>query len=296
MSEGKKKNHLHYRDIMQKYFTKFIASENGYPLRSMGINTLPVKRNLDTDLSSNLTSARVDCLMELEDDSLLHIEFQNSNEGDIVSRCWDYNYLISHHHRKQIGRTFEYPHIRTVVIFGGNVKPEDVNLTIDFGKNKYSIEAIFLREFPNNGKLQQILKTIEENPKKKLTAEEISAIVFGTLSFQNLDDVNERVYNIANTIGNLEDDYTKIILWSSIITMSKDYIQDSTINKIMELMKMLEHIDRYENEIRQEERQKGQEEKMIEIAKKLIGKQNDQEIMEITGITPEQLEKLKKEQ
>lgn len=292
MSDRKKNNHLHYRDIMQKYFTKFITKENGYPLRSLGINTSPVKRNLDTDLSSSLTGVRIDCLMELEDNSLLHLEFQNQNDDDIVSRCWDYNYLISIHHRKKKGRSFDYPRIRTVVIFGGNVKPDDVNLTIDFGKNKYSIEAIFLRDFGDDDTLSQILKQIEENPKKRLTAEEISALVFGTLSFQNLDDVNERVYNIANTIGKLEDENTKIILWSSIITMSKGYVESSTINKIMELMKMLEHIDRYENELREAERQKT----ILEIAKKLIGIHNDQEILEITGITPEQLKKLKNEQ
>ncbi|MGF7535506.1 hypothetical protein AAGG74_17785 [Bacillus mexicanus] len=41
MSDRKTNNHLHYRDMMQKYFTKFITKENGYPLRSLGINTSP---------------------------------------------------------------------------------------------------------------------------------------------------------------------------------------------------------------------------------------------------------------
>ncbi|MGF7535505.1 hypothetical protein AAGG74_17775 [Bacillus mexicanus] len=91
---------------------------------------------------------------------------------------------------------------------------------------------------------------------------------------------------------------------SSIITMSKGYVESSTIKKIWEMIKMLEHIDRFERELREAERQKGREEgreegrvvEKLEIAKNLIGTHNDQEILKITGITPEQLKKLKNEQ
>lgn len=287
MSEDKYIIPKHYRDIVQKYFTGFIATGGGFPLTSLGVKTAKVKRVLDSDLSTIIDGKRVDCLIELEDESLLHIEFQSKYSKKDIERFWHYDFLILNQYMKKVGNGNVFPKLKTIVIFTANVKPHQVDLSLDLGTHKYICEARFLSEFTDDESLNRVLNDITENPDLKLNAEDMITIVYGTLAFQYIEEINSKVYNVANIVNTLTDEASKATLLSTIYILTSKFLDKETLCKLEELMKMLGAFEEVEKSVREDQN--------LRIAKSLIGTLADELIIEKVGITREQLEELKKQ-
>ena len=71
------------------------------------------------------TSERIaDLLLRLEDDSLLHIEFQSINDKTMPIRMLGYYHAIK--------ETYSYKSIRQIVIYIGKDKPKMITQIIDY--------------------------------------------------------------------------------------------------------------------------------------------------------------------
>jgi predicted transposase/invertase (TIGR01784 family) len=304
MSKHERKIPLHYRDIVQKYFTEFIATENLYPLTSLNVKTKPIKRMLNSDISMIVDGKRVDCLMELEDNSLLHIEFQSSNDDQDIQRFWHYDFMILEGHKKKVGTNkYIYPKIRTIVIYTANIDPKSVTVHKDFGTHKYNFEARFLSEYTDNEALYGLLDKIKREPDLRLSAEDMVIVVYGTLAIQYIENVSEEVYNIAQIVNTLNDESTRATLLSAVYIIAKKFIDKETLKKLEGMLKMLNAFEEVEREIEEKGFQQGLEkglekgrlEEKLENAKNLIDVLSDEMIIKTIGITAEQLKKLKKE-
>ncbi|MFP7486401.1 hypothetical protein SFC65_19745 [Priestia filamentosa] len=236
-----------YRDIVQKHFTSFIATRNSYPLTALDINTPRVKRMLDSDLSV-VEGKRIDCLMELEDTSLLHIEFQSNYDEKIIEKCWYYDFLILTKYKEAFGNKKDFPQLRTVIVFTSNVEPRNSSLSMNFGTHTYNCEARFLKDYIDNEYVEDLLIEIKQNPNRILSSAEIVTIVYGTLAIQYIGKIGEKVYNIAQIVATLNDESTKTVLLSAIYTLTKNFLDDDTRKKLEEMMSMLNAFEDIERE------------------------------------------------
>jgi predicted transposase YdaD len=81
--------------------------------------------------------SRVDLVMELEDQSLLHLEFQSNNDPEMAER------MVSYH--VQLWRKFKRP-LRHVVLYVG-AAPVTMAARLDTGPMQFSFEVVDIRSF-----------------------------------------------------------------------------------------------------------------------------------------------------
>lgn len=114
------------KDILKKPPKKFVYMLSGkYPVKL-----------LDTELPY-ITNRKADFVIELEDSSILHIEFQSYNDSNMADRMFDYNFLIY----KKTGN----PKIKQFCIYVGNdnLKMAD---RIEFEDFTYTYNLIDMRD------------------------------------------------------------------------------------------------------------------------------------------------------
>jgi len=99
-----------------------------------GLSIPRIVRAYPTELSQlTLRTERLDTVFELDDDTLLHLEYQSEYRSDVLPRFLSYDVgLYQEHHRR----------IRTVVIYGPAVATAPASL--DLISIHYTVENIFL--------------------------------------------------------------------------------------------------------------------------------------------------------
>ncbi|MCX7761006.1 MAG: hypothetical protein N2Z81_07425 [Hydrogenothermaceae bacterium] len=114
------------KDIIKNPPRKFVFMLSGkYP-----------SKLLDTELPY-ISNKRADFVIELEDKSILHLEFQSFNDPAMAERMFDYNFLIY----KKTGN----PRIKQYCIYVGNEKLKMKN-SISFEDFEYRYNLLDIRE------------------------------------------------------------------------------------------------------------------------------------------------------
>ena len=76
---------------------------------------------------------RVDLLMELEDDSIFHLEFQSANDGDMIYREGIYCALIANQYRRK--------RLRQVVLYAGR-RRVSMQSRLELGQSTFAFELV----------------------------------------------------------------------------------------------------------------------------------------------------------
>ena len=153
----------------------------GKALSLFGIQIPKIIESLNVELQDiKVQEWRTDLVFLLEDDSLLHLEFQTTFSKDHLTRFLMYDLLLheQHKHRK----------ITTIIIYASGVKQRE--LSLNFETLKYTPYLIFLEEIDGD----EILYQLEEKVKMKVpfNDEDFLHILFNFLMKNGILDLEER--------------------------------------------------------------------------------------------------------
>lgn len=290
MSDEKKRIHRNSKDIGQR--SHFLQYEKGeIPFETLGLNNKRIKEQLPSEVFAQFETIddEVDRLYMMEDDTLLHLEFQSSyNNGDVsdIDRFYTYDYLLTRMHEKKV---------QTIAVYTCKV-PENIPSEIDLGSIKYSITNVILSEYDSDKYFIPIKHKIETNPKVELSKEEEVMLVYSAFmgSTQGINKRTEEIFEIVKTLE-LDIEARKNVL-GSLLLMTFGLVSEKVTTKILEegLNMGLLSKER-ENEILKEIvfRKKLKEEK-IKAAKEFLKNGVTIEVVcESLEITPEDLEENK---
>jgi predicted transposase YdaD len=260
MGKDEKWYNIHHnnQDVAMKYAADLL---NQHFFESLGIQSPKVKRALPTGIVRiEMHDLEVDFLCELEDDTLLHLEFQSTYKDNDVDRFMKYDSLIFDKYKKKI---------RTVVVYGPGIRQaiDEKN----YGSILYKVENIYVGKLDGDQALKKLLNKAES--KIRLHEKDCAEIVLLPLmkfSVSKSDRVNDAI-DIAEFI---EDTHMKTKIMSMVLVIANKFLSDKEKQNIMGAMKMTHIFEMIKREGREEGREEGRKEgiKQAAIIFKLVAR------------------------
>jgi predicted transposase/invertase (TIGR01784 family) len=260
-------------DIILKYMSEAFKDT---ALDFYGLNTARIKAVIPTELPVlDVSEENMDFVFLLEDQSLLHLEFQTTDKADNLVRFLLYDARLYKKVKK---------FILTAVIYSGDIKTAEDRLKT--GSINYSVSNIYMNNM--NGDIiyselnDKIIKKENLSDKDKLN------LIFLPLMKSRFDK-NEMAIKAVELASKVENDDSRMLYIGAIVGISDKFIDKGYVSKLKEVLK----VTRVGIELKKEGMQEGIKEGKLEDAKKMIMKGFSREdIIEITGLKKEEIEKL----
>ncbi|MFL0163992.1 hypothetical protein [Candidatus Clostridium helianthi] len=165
-----------------------------------------------------------DYVFLLNDDTLIHFEFQTTSKKEDIYRFHYYDAKLSYDYLKPVN---------TIVVYTAKIK--NSNTEIDLGSSKYKVSAYYLSKINGDERLEVIEEKI--NNGIKLTKEDLINIVFCPLMDTKYKGSEPyiRAINIAESIKD-EDDKREVLTLFYALTLK--YVQEKYKNKVLEVFGM----------------------------------------------------------
>jgi hypothetical protein len=154
------------------------------------------------------TAERIaDLLLRLEDDSLLHIEFQSTNDKTMPIRMLGYYHAIK--------ETYSDKSIRQIVIYIGKDKPKMITQIIDYNI-QYNYRLIDIRDIPceiflNSNKIEDLAIATLCNVKDRERLFKKIAEKLNSLGEKERADWITKILTILGLRDNLIKDFEKVL-------------------------------------------------------------------------------------
>jgi hypothetical protein len=241
-------------DIIQKYTSGRFKETL---LKFFGITSVGVKGLINVELPVvEATQTSTDFIFLLEDDTLLHIEFQTTyTENDLI-RFALYDWRLYGLHKKKI---------KTVVIYSSDVKKVDGS--IDNGMMEYAPAKIMLYEYDGNAIYADLKAKLAG--KQDLTDDNMLNLIFLPLMRNSVPkpELAKTTIELAQTIA----DKDKSIDCTAIAyAFALKYLNEEEANKLWEVIRMGSLAVKFFEDTRKEAWKEAELEKTLEIAKKML--------------------------
>jgi len=218
----------------------------------------------------NVSDRNMDFVFELEDNSLLHLEFQTTWKKADLLRFAQYDIALYQKERRKIN---------TVVIYSG--KYESAENELDMGSNKYKVLQVFMIKYDGIKRYKEIKGKIEKG--EPLTDKDLMDLVFLPLmrNEKSEEEVTKEALELAITIP---DENKKEAVIGSLLGFSDNYVREEYLNKLKEVIRMTKiGASLFEEGVEKGKREgerKGKIEFAIRILSKRLGNQLTEEIKE----------------
>jgi hypothetical protein len=172
----------------------------------------------------NVSNQNMDFVFELEDNSLLHLEFQTTWKKADLLRFAQYDIALYQKERRKIN---------TAVIYSG--KYESAENELDMGLNKYKVLQVFMIKYDGIKRYKEIKGKIEK--KEPLTDKDLMDLVFLPLmrNEKSEEEVTKDALELAITIP---DENKKEAVIGSLLGFSDNYVREEYLNKLKEVIRM----------------------------------------------------------
>jgi predicted transposase/invertase (TIGR01784 family) len=262
----------------KKYLKKFLES-----ILHIQIKDIVIQNEVTMDkIYADNKGLRLDLLAEIEGNEFIDIEFQNQNCYNIINRGDMYGSVLFHTSLME-GENYNEPHKVVVIwILGFD----------EFKDGPYHDESRIIRK--SNGEVLsdnityhyiQLPKFIEEGRKINTPEEQWLAYISCQLSQNEL----EVLFKMNKDIKEVNEIVEKVL-------SSKDIQRELMYRELDANLEYLKKQKAFEDGIEQgieQGKQAGEKQKQLEIAKNMkIKNKLIEEIMEFTGLTKEEIEKL----
>ena len=188
-------------DLFQKRVTNLFRDKE---ISLFGIKASKLQESLNVELQDvKIEERRSDQVFLLEDDTLLHLEFQTNYRQSDLTRFVLYDILLHNQHNKR--------KVTTAIIYSSGVKRREVNL--DFETLIYKPHVVFLEEMNGDEILQQLEEKILSN--EPLSSEDIINLSFTSFMKSDIIELEGktiRQIEIANKIADPEERESTIAL------------------------------------------------------------------------------------
>ena len=201
-----------------------------------------------------------DFVFELEDNSLLHLEFQTTWKKADLLRFAQYDIALYQKERRKIN---------TVVMYSG--KYESAESELDMGSNKYKVQQVFMIKYDGIKRYKEIKGKIEK--KEPLTDKDSMDLVFLPLmrNEKSEEEVTKEALELAIEIP---DENKKEAVIGSLLGFSDNYVRGEYLNELKEVIRMT----KIGTSLFEEGVEEGEKELTIKILNKRFGRRLTKEL------------------
>ncbi|WHE06067.1 DUF4351 domain-containing protein [Thermoanaerobacterium thermosaccharolyticum] len=228
-------------------------------LKFYGINVPKIVTVIPADLPViEVKEDRLDFIFLLEDDSLLHMEFQTTNKKADIKRFLQYDArLYGKYERK----------IRTVVIYSGKI--EEAISRLDVGSIIYKVDQVFLAKYDGD----KIYKELNEKIDRKLQLTDIDKLNLIFLPLMgSKKSSDEMAIDAVELAKKIEDEDEKTYIIGALIGISDKFLTEEYKNKLKGAIKMTKIAEMLIQEGKAEGKAEGKVEGKAELIIKLLNK------------------------
>lgn len=265
-------------DVLAKHITAACPEDAFYVL---GISDARVVRALPTELDEVVIRQQfMDVVLELQDDTILHLEFQSSPESTLY-RFAAYDVALSEHFRRKI---------RTVVLYTG-----DVNTGQDFldsGSVKYKVENVFLNRLDGDEALDTVKRHLDSHEWSEQDRIRLAFAFHMRFERRTKDEAFEQVVELTNQIS---DEYEQNYVTALILGFSGRSLNEAQKQRLKESMKMTDVVREIEDEALEKGIQQGERRKAAQVAEKMFRKgASISDVVDLTGLSEKEAEEIRR--
>ena len=268
-------------DFVQKNVVNLFKDE---ALEFYGLKIPKIKESLNIELYDiSVAEKRPDLVFLLEDDSLLHIEFQTTYRYDDLLRFWLYDLLLHKQHRRKI---------TAIIIYSADVKR--AKTTLNLGSLIYSPHLIMLHNYCGEKMFQELEKKLLNY--EKLNSQDILNLLF--LPLMQHDIIKEELAIKSMELAQIiEDPIKRELCITSIYAFASKHLDEKQLKRLSEVFKMTDNLVKFLEEALEEKLEEALEEKLEEaleekleeekvgVAKKMLMENMSTEVIsKITGL------------
>jgi hypothetical protein len=259
-----------YEDLIMKRAMELFAEEG---LRFFGIDK-KVKEVGATELVVLETKNMfMDYTFLMEDDTYIHFEFQTTDKGVAdLRRFRAYEALLSHQTAKDVV---------TYVVYSNNIR--NVSDKLVTGISEFKIKAISMVDKDGDKIYNDIIDKMRRN--EDISKQDIISLTFAPIMGGALSKT-DKILNALRIVKNIDKIYRHDVE-SILYAFANKFLEGKDLEKVKEELKM--------TELGKSLIEEGKKEKAIEIAKELLDILSIEMIAKKTGLTIEEVKKLKEE-
>lgn len=213
-------------DIVLK---RIAAAMRGGLLRRFGLAVPDIVEGLPTELPVlEVRSQQADLLFRLADESILHLEFQSTQEPDNLKRFFAYNLAVYLHHDRPV---------RTVVFYGPGIRSAPA--VLEAGSLTFRVQNVLLGQEDGTQALHQMYAKVRRG--EPLTEEDRAGLILLPLMRQSepLTRVLPEVAEVARALP-LEE---RAITVGALIALAWRYVDEEWAQALMEVLNMPNTLD-----------------------------------------------------
>lgn len=257
-----------------------------------GLKLPRIKEVLPTNLPEvSANEKRLDNLFLLEDDTVAIVDYESEDKLSNRIKYISYIARIMERYCKDKG---EIPNLRMIVIYTGDVGHADKEL-----KTKcltLSIEQVFVSNLPDREIYQEIKHKLEN--REKLTEQELMRLIILPLAPKGNANKQKRVEEVIKLAKMIEDEQEQAFVIAGILVCSDKFIDREYakgIRRYLSMTKVFQILEEEKQEAIIHERRLATMEEKQQTAARMIRKgMAEQIIMEISGLTKEEISKVRK--
>lgn len=231
---------------------------------------------------------RADSVFLLEDGSILLLEYESNNRiKENMYKYMDYALRIS---RKYYEETKEIKEVKVAVIYASNVeKAEDY---FNIGSVSVKVKSVFMKNYDGD----KLYKEVEEKIKEGKILEDIDLMNLILLPLmKSTIDRHELIRRTIELAKEVNDEKKQYFIIAGVLTSTDKFIDDDYANTVRSWLKMTKVEKIFEKE-KEEAMSEAEKKKAIEIAKNLLDMLSVEMVAKKTGLSIEEVKKLKDEE
>lgn len=244
-----------------------------------GIESLKIVEPISAEVTHvDIKQDMLDLVMRLEDDSLLHLEFQSTRESSL-HRFLRYDAHLLYEHRRPI---------RAIVVY--TVRTQTAPEQLDAGCLKYRVENVYLYDRDGAHALASIQAHLEQGLWTLDDELNLAFLVFMKNTPRNIVDI------IIGLLKQIPDESSKRRTAAMFCGLAVTQLSEEQLRRIEGEFQVRNIMVELVEEQLRKEHQEGKWEGLQEVAKKLLCRGNSvTETAELTGLSEKEIEHIKAE-
>ena len=215
-------------------------------------------------------------VLELEDTTILHLEFQSTRESTLY-RFAAYDLALGEHFRRKI---------RTVVLYTGGVNSGPDSL--DAGSIQYRVENVYLNRLDGDAALDTVQRHLASSEWSERDRILLAFAFHMRFAQRTQDEAFDQVVSLTNRIP---DEYEQNYVTALILGLSGRLLTEHQRLRLKEVMRMTDVV----REIEQEAFQQGEHRKATQIAEKMFQKGASlADVVDLTGLSEQEAEEIRR--
>ncbi|PEA55015.1 hypothetical protein CON64_10055 [Bacillus pseudomycoides] len=261
--------HRNHQDITFKYASELLRNDF---LKALNIEAARITKVLANSIVTIQTiDLEVDFICQLEDGSILHLEFQTTHNKEDLDRFMKYDALLYDKYKQEI---------RTIVIFGAGIKKAKSGKR--FGTISYELESVFL-ENKNGDEVVKHLMDKAEN-EHSLSSAELGELVLLPL-MKTKGSRKERAKDALQIATYVKDTTEQTQALSMIFVMANKFLQERDLEELIGGIRMTKLYEIIKEET---------EQNVLAAAKMILKGMSVEEISQKLNLPVEQIQEWKK--